>query len=492
MATPQVAGLAAYLLAIRPGLTPQQLKAMLLETSSPVPLEIDPDCSDWPTPAPLIQAYPALLALDQPNQGPEQAPVRRAILDINTSGTFTGDDILSFLTAFETAQGELDFGRADLNNDGRTGGNVVRPFDLDLDRIRTASGVSAQILGETVAFNETGLTDLAILCYYAYSGLYAGSSEARDQLLEPYRQQGQCGEENAGTTVSATFPEAVTPEVPALFRLTAVNTSGEPVAGVAVQLEIDGGTVSDATGSTGADGVYEYFATMAPEAAVITITATVREAPGGAVIATLVRSAVRASPPRVRVLQLRVEAGGQCSFQNASSVNDLQSEAALEPGALSAAGDCGVAGGSASNLLVEEVPGGWRYSAEVAAYASYVPSVHSGTGGGTTIFDFVVEGEGVPYAFEAAPTGTISYAYLKSGANSTFPVPGVYGCAFSPVDTVGYSNACEGQEPVPVSPASGLLPPGAYRLFLQAGSASTMGSSSGTAMLLLGASAPPE
>ena len=70
----------------------------------------------------------------------------------------------------------MDFSQYDLNGDGFTGGSTTERFDLD----RTGStqyGTSVystvlQNIGGDVSFNENQLTDLQILCYYAYSPLY--------------------------------------------------------------------------------------------------------------------------------------------------------------------------------------------------------------------------------------------------------------------------------------------------------------------------------
>ena len=60
MATPQVAGLAAYIWALNPSLTPQQVLERLQKTSRV--LKTDESCS--PTPQPVIDAYAAVLAAD--------------------------------------------------------------------------------------------------------------------------------------------------------------------------------------------------------------------------------------------------------------------------------------------------------------------------------------------------------------------------------------------------------------------------------------------
>jgi len=309
MSTPQVAGLAAYLLAIRPELTPQQLAALLLETAVAVPVGTDAGCSDWPTPAPLIQPYAAALALDRPDEGPAEVPVRRAILDVDANGSFDEADIEAFLLAFETAQGEIDFGAADLNNDGRTGGDTTRPFDLDLDRFRAASGVTATILGETYAFDETALTDVAILCYYAYSSLYTGSAEARELLLEPYRQLGQCGEASE-YSVSATLQGRMFAGLAVPLWVTVSGRNG-PVEGASVSVTAEGGSAGG--GVTDAAGRMESFATIDADAEFLTLTITVTV--DGEAVGERVLQAERAVPA--------IASGGArvpcCSLSNISS-----------------------------------------------------------------------------------------------------------------------------------------------------------------------------
>ncbi len=81
-----------------------------------------------------------------------------------------------------------DYGQFDLNGDGFTGGTGVDRFDLD----RTGStqfgrsiysAVEYDLGGVRVSLNENSLTDLQILCYYAYSPLYTGLEERRETLL---------------------------------------------------------------------------------------------------------------------------------------------------------------------------------------------------------------------------------------------------------------------------------------------------------------------
>jgi hypothetical protein len=301
MAAPQVAGLAAYLLAVRPELTPQDLSRIIRETAAPVPVESEPDCSSAAEPAPVIQPYEALLALDQPDGGIVQMPVRLALLDIDDNGTYTDSDLTAFLATWETAAGAADFGRGDLNNDRHTGGDGRRPFDLDVNGLHDGRP-EAQVMGRNRVFDEAGLTDVAIACYYAYSSLYTGDDAARDLLLQPYRERGDCGE-GLPVAVSATFPGIVVPGTAETLELIAVDLDGQPVPALHVAVEAIGGTVSRASGETDGGGRFTTQATLAPGASRITLTATVREAPEGEVIEVLTRSANAAGPGTVRLLR---------------------------------------------------------------------------------------------------------------------------------------------------------------------------------------------
>ena len=127
MATPQVAGLAIYMLSIDTSLSPQKIKEILLATSQAIP-GIGGGCSAFAA-APAIDAYAAILALDKTNN----APVRKAILDIaggnpaelGENGQFDENDLIYYIEQIETGSAEkrqgtenVKYSRADLNGDG--------------------------------------------------------------------------------------------------------------------------------------------------------------------------------------------------------------------------------------------------------------------------------------------------------------------------------------------------------------------------------------
>jgi hypothetical protein len=144
----------------------------------------------------LIDAYATILSMDAAQlPAPGTAPIRLAILDLNNDGKFDEGDVAGFLGIYLDSSGAArepsarDYSRFDLNGDGFTGGSSTERFDLD--RVGSTqygptsydSVVTQQIEGSTMSFDETKLTDLNILCYYAYSPLYTGDTAARTSLL---------------------------------------------------------------------------------------------------------------------------------------------------------------------------------------------------------------------------------------------------------------------------------------------------------------------
>ncbi|MDX1499652.1 MAG: S8 family serine peptidase, partial [Woeseiaceae bacterium] len=214
-ATPQVAGLAAYMSAIDPTLTPQRTIDIIQAVATPLPRgTVAEDCSDVDTSkyprAPLIDAFASVLALDAPGSThPSTAKVRNALLDV------TGPDgdpdtrfdlhdldaLLPKVSLFAGAGlGDLDYGRYDLNGDGYTGGGGGARFDLDVDDVTSSDAFRTAInidLEETlelpgISFNEKAVTDIQVLCFYAYSDLYVGDTNQRDIRMRPVKEQCAC------------------------------------------------------------------------------------------------------------------------------------------------------------------------------------------------------------------------------------------------------------------------------------------------------------
>ncbi len=219
MATPQVAGLAAYMLAIDPDMTPQKVKDIILRTSQSVPdfsgIFGPSVCSTWGAPAPAIDAYAAVLALDKSsalNGTRSDAPVRNAILDIagndptvpGKNGQFDENDLEYYITQIEAGSNDIrkgtpkvKYSRADLNGDGYDGSGTgsdadkyKKKFNLDINYPPTYTIVRQMIETVEVEFDEKALTDTEILCYYAYSPLYTGDRDKRKELMASRCQPG--------------------------------------------------------------------------------------------------------------------------------------------------------------------------------------------------------------------------------------------------------------------------------------------------------------
>jgi len=180
---PQVAGLAAYLWLLSPELrtapVAQTRRHLLANSQRGAPL-LD---------APVVDAYAAVLSLDRLNPA---RPVRSALLDLNGDGRFDDIDIQRFLQAFDAADplAEPTFARADLNGDGRLGGAGAVAMHLDGATFGADGapvlfdGTEFLVEGQPVNVNERRLTDLQVLCYFAYEGLlYSGTEAARRALL---------------------------------------------------------------------------------------------------------------------------------------------------------------------------------------------------------------------------------------------------------------------------------------------------------------------
>ena len=201
MAAPQIAGVAAFAWSVNPDLTVPELKALLKETAyHEQALDLaGSGCQQVDgqniTGQPVIDAYAAVL-----RAGGTDA--RRALFDVTGSGSFDEHDIEEIIDAFEAAADEeaesgttYDFSRYDLSGDGRTGSrrNPEQRFDLsDNGAYGTVSREVPWPLHDggfspgdvvTMEYDESSVSDMEILCYYAYSSIYDGDPDARDALL---------------------------------------------------------------------------------------------------------------------------------------------------------------------------------------------------------------------------------------------------------------------------------------------------------------------
>lgn len=161
-----------------------------------------------------IDALAALLSLDQPaTVTAATAPVRLAYVDFNGDGVFNASDINDFVSHYfvggaggtpriianDPATGmppPPTFDRYDLNGDGYSGIFTTTTFDLDptgsvqraAPLLNTAS-VTLQT-GQVLAFDEKNVSDLDVMCFYAYSsGLFDASTDPTGSV----RAQLHCG-----------------------------------------------------------------------------------------------------------------------------------------------------------------------------------------------------------------------------------------------------------------------------------------------------------
>lgn len=297
MATPQVAGLAAYVWALRPGLSPAELLALLRRTA-----KATPGCGNGL----VIDAYAALLAADEGNPA---RPARRAILDAadgsgqpGRNGAFDEFDLALYTDELDSRAGAIDYSRYDLNGDGATGSPLgpALPaagarFDLDIDGSYGLATQSVESL--PVRFDENAPTDLKVLCHAAYSPLYTGDTLARTALLGVEQCLRLDLETQFPTTVGAGQDNLLTVRL-ADLDLPDPTNAGDNLGqqGVRIELNPSGGTVDQFSGTTNADGVFQTNARLFTGQPELTIEVVARAGEGGPELARKTISAEAAEP----------------------------------------------------------------------------------------------------------------------------------------------------------------------------------------------------
>ena len=194
MASPQVAALGAYLWSLNSGLTSPQVASTILAAYR--------DSHDEG----LVDALAAVLAVTGDDG-------LRELLDVDGNGRFDDADIYLFLSAWLDAREELTLDGSYANSFAVTArlrrfilngarfypGAVFGHQRFDLDRDGAYGNVSIAVPGkQSRVVYERFLTDLDILCYFAYdsaSGPYEGDHSARDALLSDSCASGQYPDE---------------------------------------------------------------------------------------------------------------------------------------------------------------------------------------------------------------------------------------------------------------------------------------------------------
>lgn len=199
MATPQVAGVAATLWSIKPGLTVYELIDIIKGSPLPVSDGVSFDVK-------LLDVYNSILAIDEVVVKDVNS-VRLHLLDLTGDDEFNLIDFREFIDNFAFRvnfgqTGVVDYSRYDLNGDGYTGGFAAAPFNLDADLKDHAAIYNPYLTqdlggGKSVVYNEYAVTDLDILCYYAYSPLFpaadrTGIQDIFDKVNKIYGTQLSC------------------------------------------------------------------------------------------------------------------------------------------------------------------------------------------------------------------------------------------------------------------------------------------------------------
>jgi len=348
-AAPQVAGAAAMVWALDGGLSPTAVVNQLIHTARPIAANTDdPRCKNI-TPAPGLDEYAAVLAVDT---GVTQ-PVRSTIMDVADSngtlgapdGAFDEFDVDAIVGELAAGAGATDYGRFDLNGDGRTGGGTAR---FDLDGVRPVAwdySGRRDMLGLKVLRDETAVRDVDVLCHEAAGPRYAGDLTARDTFLQqrclpPVQIAADPG-----------FPGTVQPGVATTLRIAARRPDiGDPVAaqqpGVRLELTATGGTVANATGTTGADGTFSTTATLVSPASQLDVEVVARAGQGGPELDRFTVSATPGTGP------ISIGDGTAFLVANAEGADDVKEF--FDPnfsGSVSAADKDATASGTASSSL---------------------------------------------------------------------------------------------------------------------------------------------
>ena len=207
----------------------------------------------------IVDTYAALLALDSSLSG---SPIRKRILDVTDStelgapdGVFDDNDINQWVnTILPNFEDGFPF---DLNGDGHIGGSDAVWFDLDVNALPE---YNTDLASSTRNFNEKAVTDLDVLCYYAYSELFSGDETRRDEIL-----LGECAPLAVGEiAVELSFTPSIMSGTSTLLTIRAGirlgNNSIDYQAGINIHARA-GDASQSVTGTTNDSGIFTVFIT---------------------------------------------------------------------------------------------------------------------------------------------------------------------------------------------------------------------------------------
>ena len=293
-AAPQVAGLASYLWVVSERLRNLHpiFTVGLIKSTSRI-------SANNPT-VPLIDAYAALQQLDMLSAAfldPGRL-IRKALVDVNGDGAFDHLDLVQYEQAYRLTDpnrpsipSARDHSRFDLNGDGFSGGILIGQFDLE----DAATSVTLPIEGFDITMNEAALSDIQILCFYAYSDLYASSPVNRaEALLERTRILG--ANHCVGARINALLPAQISTSasLDVTVELPSANGQFAPAPNTLVDFTPTCATVNPASGRTNANGVIATTVTPNPGCSSIAVDIVARATAGAAPLAQTSVNAVTA------------------------------------------------------------------------------------------------------------------------------------------------------------------------------------------------------
>lgn len=282
MATPQIAGAAAWMWNLRPDWTSAELRSRIVNAYVE---------SDRPG---VIDHYVLTLSGDP---SLTDAPIRQDLLDVAGNSVSPGSNarfdeydlelFIDFFESFEIARAggsDSDYSRYDLNGDEMTGGGTAASFDLDVNPLPAFESVSFDASGTTLVMDELLLTDLEVLCYYAYSNLYDGDTARRAELMVDCVEDPQPPLEIEVVEWLSEMPPSVTNTLTVLVR-----RGADPVDGADVTLMVSGGAATLPSGLTDAQGQFTSGVTLASGSETVSVEIEVSDA--GQTASTTVESA---------------------------------------------------------------------------------------------------------------------------------------------------------------------------------------------------------